>query len=73
MAQFKINPATVINASVSFTPTADILINAIENTHALELDFSVNDTIRANTEVKVAEKYASTGFTPEVVVNYTEI
>jgi nucleoside-specific outer membrane channel protein Tsx len=73
MSQFTINPSTAISTSISFTPSVDIQINSIENAHALELSFGINDIIRANTEVKISEGYESTGFIPKVVVTYTEI
>jgi hypothetical protein len=73
MPQFTINPPTVVSPGVSFTSSTAMQINSIENIHALEFNFNVNDTINANTEISILEAYASTGFTPEVVVNYTEI
>jgi len=73
MAQFTIIPGTYTNPVVSFTPSVDIQINSIENIHALELGFNINDTISANTKVYIQEGYASKSFIPEVVVNYTEI
>jgi len=73
MPQFTISPQTAIIAEVSFIPNVDIQVNSIQNIHALELTFGVNDIISANTKVNILEGYASMGFTPKVVVDYTEI
>tara|TARA_B110000483_G_C18126811_1_gene515954 strand:+ start:1197 stop:1418 length:222 start_codon:yes stop_codon:yes gene_type:complete len=73
MAEFTIKPATLTSRNVLFTPSVDIRVDSIENTHALELNFSNNDVISANTLVNISEIYASKDFIPEVVVTYTEI
>lgn len=73
MAQFTITPSTYTNMASVFTPSVDIRVDSIENIHALELDFSTNNTISANTDVYIREGYASKSFIPEVVVTYTEI
>lgn len=73
MAEFTIKPLTLISKSVSFTPSVDIRVDSIENVHALDLDFSNNDIISANTIVNISEVYTSKDFIPEVIVTYTEI
>ena len=73
MPQFTIKPATLADQKVSFTHNTDITIDSIENIYAIAVNFNVNDTINANTELKTTEGYQGGNFIPEIVVNYTEI
>ena len=73
MPQFTIKPVTVTTQKVSFTHNADITIDSIENIYAIAINFNVNDSIDANTELSTTEGYQGGNFIPEIVVNYTEI
>jgi len=73
MPQFTITPHTVTIPGESFTANVDIRIDSIENTHALEFNFDIGSVISAGATLNIAEGFGSTTYTPEVIVNYTEI
>lgn len=73
MPQFTIKPLTSTMPSISFTTDVDIRVDGIENTHALSVNFEVNDVIEAGNELKATESHQGGNFIPEIIVNYTEI
>ncbi len=76
MAIAKIYPASYVGlyTKKTFTPSANIKINSIENKYLLPLNFKEGDTIESGIELKFnIDRYESSEAFPEAIIDYTEL
>ena len=82
MAQFQISPATETSAAISFTTTAGIRIDSIDNKYSMDVNFEENQVIPLGKTLFVETEFAPKNLEVidgvrqndgHVTVEYTEI